>query len=110
MKCQRRAALRDYLVELYDDSIKRQYDCWIISNALRKLSDAEIPFLIFAYPLFESEWAVDLAWLDDNHKITKDQFDYYALEVGPARFHTSEAAAGEFANYIEHRLKQKGLL
>jgi hypothetical protein len=110
MPAPRSAALRTYLLELYDDSIKRQYDCWIISNALRKLYDSKIPFLIVAYPLFESEWTEDLAWLDDGYKITKEQFDYYALEPGPARFHTSEAAAGEFANYIEYRLKQKGLL
>ena len=107
---QRADALKQYLVHLYDEHIKRQYDSWCLSDALRRLQASKIPFLFFTYPIFENEWYEDIAWVDKENLVFKYQFDYFNLPYGPARFHTSVAGATQFADYIQSRLKQRGLL
>lgn len=103
-------ALKAYLVHLYDDNIKRQYDAWIMSDAVRRLVASKIPFLFVTYPLFEHEWYEDISWVPRDNLINATDFNYYTQPQGPQRFHMSQEGASNFANYLESRIKKKGLL
>ena len=103
-------ALKHYLAELYDNNIKQQYDAWLFSDAARRLIASGIPFLLVTYPLLEYDYFADISWVDRRNLITNDDFYYYDLPSGPARFHTSYEGSMLFADYIQDRLRQQGFL
>jgi hypothetical protein len=100
-------ALKNYMIYLYDQGIKQQYDCWILSDAVRRLYQSQIPFVVYIEPLFNHEFIADSYWINDKNKITYSEFTYNKfkkLKSGPA-FHTSAEDAIIFADYMEKRLQ-----
>jgi len=103
-------ALRLYMVYLYDSGIKQQYDCWVISDAVRRLYKSKIPFIIYVEPLFNHEFIMDCDWIESKNKIMFNEFSYHSVPNGNRYFHTSTEGAIMFANYIEKRLKEINFL
>ena len=105
------SALKDYITLLYDVGIKQQYDCWIMSDAVRRLQNSNIPYLIYIEPLFNGEFSTDAEWIPDNKKITPRDFSYYNLpESKKHSFHTTLEGSRIFADYLETRLIKNGFL
>lgn len=102
------AALREYMLNLYDSNIKRQYDSWIVSDACRRLEKNKIPFLIYTAKLYNDEYYKDINWVPENQIIhPRDFFLENALPWDSATgFHYSPDTGGIiFADYIEQRMK-----
>jgi hypothetical protein len=107
-------ALKLYATALYDSGIKRQIDCWIMSDACRRLLASNIPFLFYIEPLFDpsDHWQTgfkkDIEWLDSKHRIDPWQFSYYHLPKNNAgSFHYDVDSGGNiFADYIQTRIKE----
>lgn len=103
--------IKEYMIHLYDAELKKQQDCWIVSDACSRLTRSQKPFLIFVDPLFSNDFAQDIAWLDRIHKVDSAQFNYRNLSpdkpISQARFHYCEENSGEIiANYVNERLKK----
>jgi hypothetical protein len=106
-------ALKYYIEYLYDNGIKRQIDCWIMSDCARRLIRSGIPFLFYIEPLFDpgdhyqSGFNSNIDWVDKKNLILPSQFSYYALPNDHAgSFHYDiEQGAEIFTNYIEQRIK-----
>lgn len=105
-------AVKDYTAELYDSGIRYQTDCWIISDACRRLIDSKIPFLLFADPLYtpaEQDFSVDISWLPLKNLITLEQCDY---RNGPATnknasFHYCPDTTGPMiSDYVYERISK----
>jgi len=106
-------ALKLYATELYDNGIKRQIDCWIISDACRRLVNSGIPFLIYIEPLFDpgdhyqTGFKQDIEWADKKNLIEPWDFSYYNLNtVSPAIFHYALEDSKKFADYINKRINE----
>jgi hypothetical protein len=107
-------ALKLYATALYDSGVKRQVDCWIISDACRRLISSKIPFLLYIEPLFDpgDHWQTgfknDIDWVDKKNIIEPWQFSYYNLPQNNAgAFHYNiDQGAIVFATYIESRIKE----
>jgi hypothetical protein len=106
-------ALKSYATTLYDSGIKRQIDCWTISDACRRLMASKIPFLLYIEPLFDpgdhwqSGFKNDIDWVDKKNVIEPWQFSYYHLPQDNAgAFHYGIDQGGLFAAYIELRIKE----
>jgi hypothetical protein len=100
-------ALRSYMLNLYDHGIKRQTDCWIISDACRRLESAGIPYLIFPEILYQGNYKKDIKWVPAKNVVHPKDFSVWeGLPKGPAQFHydTKEGSI-MFANYAETRIK-----
>jgi hypothetical protein len=103
-------SLKSYMVYLYDTGVKQQYDCWIMSDAVRRLYKSKIPFLIYIEPLFNHELIVDADWINSENKIMFNEFSVYNLPQGARVFHTTTEGAIIFADYVEKRLKEMNFL
>jgi len=104
-------ALKEYLLNLYDDSIKRQVDTWIISDACRRLEYANIPYVIFVTPLYEKskDFLKDISWVGDKKIIKEDDFSFRNYgEIDDTPFHYSIKSASLIADYFELRIKNLG--
>ena len=101
-------ALRMYMLNLYDSGIKRQMDCWIISDACRRLEFAGIPYLIFPEELYQNYFEKDISWIPEKNVIT--DFSVQKLPKGTAEFHYDIINGTNimFADYVE--LKSKDLI
>ena len=106
-------ALKSYATTLYDSGIKRQIDCWTISDACRRLVASKIPFLLYIEPLFDpgdhwqSGFKNDIAWLDKKNVIEPWQFSYYQFPLDTTTaFHYGIDQSNVFATYIESRIKE----
>ena len=103
------AALREYMLNLYDSGIKRQYDSWIISDACRRLEKNKIPFLIYTAKLYSNEFYKDIDWVAENSVIKPKDFFLenelpWSSDTG---FHYCPETGGTiFADYIEKRMKE----
>ena len=103
-------ALRLYQSLLFDVGIKQQYDMWIISEALRQLTQANIPFFMTTYPLFDNSNMHAIAWVSQDSLITLQEFDYFKLPAGPARFHYDTTGASIWTSFIKTKMLAKGVL
>jgi hypothetical protein len=105
-------AIKDYTAELYDSGLRYQIDCWIISDACRRLIDSGIPFLLFTDPLYtakEQDFSVDIDWLPAKYKITIDQCDYQSgpVSTNPSSnvFHYCPDTTGAMVrDYVHERI------
>lgn len=101
-------ALKYYMLNLYDSGAKRQIDCWIISNACRKLQQANIPFLVYTCSLFQNNYVNDINWLPDTNWT---DWDYWNTELPKSKdsspsFHYCPEKGGElFANHTNSKLQ-----
>jgi len=105
------AALKSYVTCLYDSGIKQQIDCWVMSDAARRLQSSGIPFLFYVEPLFNHDYFDDITWLDSNYLVTYNDFTYNHYDNSfPAVFHLSPADAEHFSMCWESRLIKEGFL
>jgi hypothetical protein len=100
-------ALRSYMLNLYDHGIKRQTDCWIISDACRRLESAGIPYLIFIEILYLGNFKNDINWIPAKNIVKPKDFSVWkGLPKGPAQFHYDiKEGSIMFADYVETRIK-----
>lgn len=105
------AALKSYIKYLYDSGIKQQIDCWIMSDAARRLQASGIPFLLYVEPLFNRDYFDDITWLDSRYLVTYNDFSYNQYDNSfPAVFHLSPADAENFSRCWQARLMKEGFL
>jgi hypothetical protein len=98
------AALKLYMLNLYDSHVKQQQDCWIISDACRRLQQSQIPFVVFVDPLFVHAYERNISWLPAANKVDVTEFNYRALAVGQPRFHYSPDESDKFADFVIQKL------
>jgi hypothetical protein len=100
-------ALRSYMLNLYDSGIKRQTDSWVISDACRRLEQANIPYLLFIESLYQWDFSKDIEWVSEKNVVRPRDFSVWnELPKGPALFHyDAETGSPIFANYVESRIK-----
>ena len=97
-------ALRSYMLNLYDHGVKRQTDCWIISDACRRLESAGIPYLIFPEILYQNYFEKDISWISKKNVV--NDFSVWELPQGPTLFHYDTKGTNTmFADYVESRIK-----
>jgi hypothetical protein len=100
-------ALRSYMLNLYDSGIKRQTDSWIISDACRRLEQANIPYLLFIESLYQWDFSKDIEWVPEKNVVRPRDFSVYGLPKGSEQFHyDAEKGSPLFANYVESRIKE----
>lgn len=110
------AALKLYMLNLYDSNVKQQQDCCIISDACRQLQQSQIPFVVFVDPLFVNDYERYINWLPAVNKVNVTEFNYRALmsshqdhEISQRnlllpRFHYSPGESDKFANFVIKKL------
>jgi hypothetical protein len=98
------SALKSYMLYLYDYHTKQQQDCWIISDACRRLQQSQIPFIIFVHPLFVNAYERNINWLPTACKVSITEFDYRSLTGGPLRFHYDLNESDKFADFVIQKL------
>lgn len=100
-------ALRSYMLNLYDSGIKRQIDCWIISDACRRLEKANIPYLIFIESLYQWDFSKDIDWVPEKNIVRPRDFSIWNnLPKDETLFHYDTVQGSEiFSNFVEHRIK-----
>ena len=99
-------ALRMYMLNLYDSGIKRQMDCWIISDACRRLEFAGIPYLIFPEALYQNYFEQDISWIPKKNVI--NDFSVWKLPGSHnTQFHYDIINGTNimFADYVELKIK-----
>ena len=103
-------SLRSYMLNLYDSGIKRQTDSWIISDACRRLEQANIPYLLFIESLYQWDFSKDIEWISQNKVVRPGQFSVWSdipHNDSRALFHYCPDNGGTmFANYVETRIKE----
>jgi hypothetical protein len=103
------AAIKSFMLNLYDAKFKRQTDCWIISDACRRLQQNKIPFLLFLDPLFEPGFENTIDWLPAENLATLNEFNYKklgrGLGRGGPRFHYNPSGSEQFADFVIKKLK-----
>jgi hypothetical protein len=65
------------MLNLYDSGIKKQIDCWIISDACRKLEHAKIPYLIFIESLYQWDFSNDISWVPEKNVVRPADFSVW---------------------------------
>jgi hypothetical protein len=106
LTAEQRHALGEYMLNLYDSGIKRQIDCWIISDACRRLEQANIPYIIFIENLYQWDFHHDIDWIEETKIIRPRDFLVFGLPRGSAPFHYCPEQGGKiFADYAESRIK-----
>lgn len=106
-------ALKSYMLNLYDSGIKRQTDCWIMSDACHRLLRSRIPFLFYIEPLFDpgDHWQtgfkVDIGWLEKKNLVEPWEFSYYHLpKKNPGSFHYDVDEGGViFADFMQTKME-----
>ena len=98
--------LKLYMLNLYDSNVKQQQDCWIISDACRRLQQSQIPFIVFVHPLFTGDYEKNISWLPLENKVYKTEFNYRLLPGGGnTRFHFSPTEGSDmFAEFVIKKL------
>lgn len=108
---ERKDALKSYMVNLYDTYVKRQYDSWIISDAIRRVQAAGIPYLVYTAALYDGDYIDDLAWVPRENLILAEEFNYYKLKIsGASMSHLDTLESKQMADYYADRLKQLGFI
>jgi hypothetical protein len=108
---ERKDALKSYMVNLYDTYIKRQYDSWIISDAIRRVQAAGIPFLVYTAALYDGDYIDDVSWVPRENLILPEEFDYYKLHIsGNSMSHLDTAESQVATDYIAERMKTLGFI
>lgn len=103
-------AIEQYILHIYDSGVKQQTDCWIISDAARRLVQSRIPFLLYTEPLFNHDFIENIKWLDKKYRVMYDEFSYYNYSHGSALFHLTPEDSLDFAQHWEQRLIKEGFL
>jgi hypothetical protein len=103
-------ALKQYITYHYDSGIKQQTDCWIMSDAARRLVASGIPFLIYIEELFNHDYVDDIAWLDRKYKVTPADFSVYSYRIGRSRFHLEFDDSKLFALDWQKRLIKENFI
>lgn len=105
------SALEQYLVHIYDSGVKQQIDCWIISDAVRRLFASGIPFLVYTEPLYNHDFISDIQWVDPKYRVMYNDFSYYTypMEDFPV-YHLTADNSKDFAAKWEARLIKEGFL
>ena len=101
-------SLRLYMLNLYDENVKRQQDCWIMSDASRRLQQSQIPFILFAHPLFESKYIKNIEWLPSKNRVHHQEFDYTSFSKSRTLFHYHPKHSDEFADFVMEKLHKLG--
>jgi len=98
--------LKLYILNLYDSNLKQQQDCWIISDACRRLHQSQIPFIVFVDPLFVHAYEKNISWLPAANIVDVKEFNYRALAVSDstARFHYELSNSDIFADFVIKKL------
>jgi hypothetical protein len=103
-------SLKHYMTHIYDSGIKQQIDCWIMSEAARRLQQSKIPFLLYCEPLFTHDFIQNIQWLDKKYRVMYNDFGYYQYRLFESNFHLSLEDSENFAQHWENRLKTEGFL
>jgi hypothetical protein len=103
-------ALEQYILHIYDSGVKQQMDCWIMSEAARRLLNSGIPFLIYTEPLFNHDFIENIDWLDKKYRVMYYDFSIEAYPIGTSLFHLTPEHAYQFAEQWEQRLITEGFL
>jgi len=103
-------SLKQYMLHLYDSGIKQQIDCWIMSEAARRLVESKIPFLLYIEPLFNHDFIDDISWLDSKYKVMYTDFSFCSYKTGRPLFHMDVKDSILFADQWEQRLRNEGFL
>jgi hypothetical protein len=101
-------ALRSYMLNLYDHGIKRQTDCWAISDACRRLDAAGIPYLIFIEILYQGNFKKDINWVPEKNLVNPKEFSVWngLPKSSTTEFHyDTQEGSMMFADYVESRIK-----
>lgn len=100
-------AMKEYVVNLYDEGIKRQIDCWCISDACRRLLNSGIPFLIFTEFLYNQGpyHMNDIKWVPEINRVDYSDFSLFSLPINKnTTFHYNPSDALTIADYTEKRI------
>lgn len=103
-------ALKQYITYHYDSGIKQQTDCWIMSDAARRLVASGIPFLIYIEELFNHDYVDDIAWLDRKYKVMPADFSVYSYKIGRPLFHLDFDDSKLFALDWQKRLINENII
>lgn len=108
-----RQALKMFVTFCYDENIKRQYDSWIISDACRRLLQANIPFLFFyehMYDLYSPrpspEFQKDIDWIPQKYLADFNEFSFRrdVDMVNRAMFHYCAKTGGKIiGEYVQSK-------
>jgi len=108
--------LKSYVVDMFDQNIKLQYDTWIMSDACRRLLDKKVPFLIIIDYLYNGysvgdpyhDFEVDLNWIPAKYLIHYDDFAWHRETVVDNKhyYHYSSSSAQKIADYIFARINK----
>lgn len=101
-------ALQGYMLYLYDSGIKRQVDCWIISDACARLERVKIPYLIFIESLYQWDYSRDIAWVKEKNIVRPRDFSLWQdLPRDHTLFHYDTKRGSEiFSRFVENRIKE----
>lgn len=99
-------ALKDYMLHLYDDRVKRLIDAWILSDACRRLIAYGRPWLFCVESLREESQR--FSWLNEDNILRPEEFQFGALpRHHAALFHyCPKEGAEKFADHILTRLER----
>jgi hypothetical protein len=105
---EQRKALKYYMLNLFDSNIKKQIDCWVISDGCRKLIEHNIPFVIFIEPLYHNEFVNDIKWIPDECIIWPDDWSMWNVQRDhQAVFHYTVADGGRLiSDFLLPRIKK----
>lgn len=100
-------ALHAYMLNLYDRGIKTQIDCWIISDACRRLQTAGIPYLIFIESLYQWDFSNDIGWVPEKNVVRPRDFSVWtSLPRAGTLFHYDAVQGSKiFSDYVQQRIK-----
>lgn len=96
-------ALKQYMLNLYDTEIKRQYDTWAINDACRQLLEKNIPFLVSVDNLYLEE---EHQWIPAVNKLESKDFDLCRYPAAKTRFHYPVSASKDLADYLQSRIEK----
>lgn len=102
-----RLALKYYMLNLFDSNIKKQIDCWIISDGCRKLIEYGIPFVIFIEALYHHEFVNDIKWIPNDSIVWPDLWSMWDVQCDhQAVFHYNVAHGGHLiSEFLLPRIK-----
>lgn len=106
---EQKQAVKNYVTYLHDNSLKKQIDCWIISDACRRLQRANIKFLLFAEFLFQYEFVNDIEWIGQDHLFSVQDLSFWNLDIIPGtrepEFHYDPTQSVKIAEIIRKKMQ-----